>query len=84
MGLNKKYYDDKWNSFIYVFEEIGDWRHAEQLWDQVLEMREKLLGAEHPVTLASMSSLALTYSNQGKWNEADSDEQGLTPGFEGF
>ena len=32
-------------------------------------MRKKLLGAEHPDTLTSLSSLALMYSNQGKWNE---------------
>ena len=71
MGVTKKYYDDKWNNFIYVLEEIGDWKHAEQLRDQVLEMRKKLLGAEHPDTLTTMSNLASTYSNQGKWNEAE-------------
>ena len=34
-------------------------------------MRKKLLGAEHPDTLTSMSNLALTYSNQGNLNEAE-------------
>ena len=38
MGLTKKYYDDKWNNFIFVTEEIGDWKHAEQLVVQVLEL----------------------------------------------
>ena len=71
MGVTKKYYDDKWNSFIYVLEEIGDWKHAEQLRDKVVDMRGKLLGAEHPHTLTSMSDLALTYSNQGKWNKSE-------------
>ena len=71
MGLIKKYYDDKWNNYIYVLEEIGDWKHAEQLREQVLDMRTKLLGAEHPDTLTSMSDLAMTYSSQGKWNEAE-------------
>jgi hypothetical protein len=37
----------------------------------VLDMRKKLLGAEHPDTLLSMGNLAVTYSNQGKWNEAE-------------
>ena len=50
--------------------EIGDWKHAEQLGVQVLDMRQNLLGAEHPDTLKSMADLAFTYSNQGKWNEA--------------
>ena len=34
-------------------------------------MQKKLLGAEHPDTLLSMGNLASTYSNQGKWNEAE-------------
>ena len=71
MGLTKKYYDDKWNSFIYVLEEIGDWKHAEQLRNQVLDMRKKLLGAEHPHTIISMSDLANAYLSQGKLIEAE-------------
>ena len=70
LGFTTKYYDDKWSSFIYVLEEVGDWKHAEQLREQVLDMRQKLLGAEHPHTLTSMSNLALTYLYQGKLNEA--------------
>ena len=71
MGLTKKYYDDKWNNFIFVFMELGDWKHAEQLEVQVLDMRKKVLGAEHPDTLKSMAKLASIYSSQGKWNEAE-------------
>ncbi len=29
------------------------------------------LGADHPDTLTSMANLALTYSNQGRWDEAE-------------
>ena len=36
-----------------------------------MDMRKKLLGAEHPHTLSSMANLAKTYSNLGKWNEAE-------------
>ena len=32
---------------------------------------EKVFGVEHPETLLSMGSLARTYSNLGKWNEAE-------------
>ena len=71
MGLTQKYYDDKWNNFIFVIEEIGDWKHAEQLEVQVLDMRRKLLGAEHSVTLLSMVNLAKIYLKLGKWNEAE-------------
>jgi hypothetical protein len=30
-----------------------------------------VLGEEHPSTLTSMANLALTYSNQGRWKEAE-------------
>ena len=70
MGLIKEYYDDKWNNFIYVLKEIGDYKHAEQLMVQVSDMRKMLLGAKHPDTLTSLANLASTYSSQGKWNEA--------------
>jgi Tetratricopeptide repeat len=36
-----------------------------------LDMRKKLLGAEHPDTISSMGNLANTYSNQKRWNEAE-------------
>jgi hypothetical protein len=71
MGLIKKYYDDKWNNFIFLFSEIGDWKYAEQLEVQVLHMRKNLLGAEHSDTLISMGNLANIYSSQGKWIEAE-------------
>ena len=74
MSLTKKYYDDKWNNFIFVTQEIGDWKYAEQLGVQVLDMRKKLLGVEHPDTLISMGDLATTYSGQGKWKEAEQIE----------
>ena len=52
----------------------GRWNEAEQLEFHVMEMRKKLLGAEHPDTLTSMASLATTYRNQGRWNEAEQFE----------
>ena len=44
MGITKQYYDDKWNNFIFVMKEYGDWNNAEQLAMEVLNMRKKLLG----------------------------------------
>ncbi|KAF8990417.1 hypothetical protein BDQ17DRAFT_1371921 [Cyathus striatus] len=41
------------------------------LFVHILELHKKLLGVEHPDTLRSMSNLALSYSNIGKWNEAE-------------
>ena len=39
-----------------------------------MDMRKKLLGAEHPDTLRSMANLACTYMHQGRWNEAEKVE----------
>ena len=70
MGLTKKYYDDKWDNFKFVMKEIGDWKDAEQLGVQMLDMRKKVLGADHLHTLISMGDLANIYFSKGKWNEA--------------
>jgi hypothetical protein len=71
IGLIKQYYNDKWINFALVLGENGDFNNAEQLEVQVMDMRKKLLGAEHPETLSSMANLASTYRDQGRWNEAE-------------
>ena len=38
---------------------------------QVIKTRKRVLGEEHPDTLISMANLASTYSNQGRWKEAE-------------
>ena len=60
LGLGQEYYDDKCNHFALVMTESGDWKN-EQLFVQVMDMRKKLLGREHPFTLASMENLETTY-----------------------
>ena len=47
------------------------WKEAEELKVQVMKMRKRVLGEEHPSTLTSMASLASTYRNQGRWKEAE-------------
>ena len=49
----------------------GRLNEAEQLQVQVMDMRKKLLGAEHPDTLSSMKNLAATYWSQRRLNEAE-------------
>jgi Tetratricopeptide repeat len=71
IGLIRQYYDDKFSNFAFVLWESGDWDTAEQLQKKIIEMRKKLLGQEHPDTLSSIGSLASTYSDQGRWNEAE-------------
>ncbi|KAK3348778.1 kinesin light chain [Lasiosphaeria hispida] len=38
---------------------------------QLIGMRKKVLGDEHPDILSSMGNLASTYRNQGRWKEAE-------------
>ena len=71
MELKKQYYDDKYINFALVMGENGDWKNAESLEIEVMDMRKKLLGEEHPDTLTAMENLANTYFNQGRWNEAE-------------
>ena len=71
IGVVKQYYDDEWNNFALVLLENGNWNSAELLQIQVMEMRKKILGAEHPDTLSSMANLASIYWKQGRWNEAE-------------
>jgi hypothetical protein len=44
---------------------------AEAPFMEVVETWKKVLGAEHPDTLASMNNLASTYGSQGRWKEAE-------------
>ena len=36
-----------------------------------MEMSKRVLGEEHPDTLARIANLALTFSHQGRWKEAE-------------
>ncbi|RYP51983.1 hypothetical protein DL768_002779 [Monosporascus sp. mg162] len=50
---------------------IGHYAAAEKLGGKAIETRTKVLGKEHPGTLASMENLASTYRKQGRWKEAE-------------
>jgi len=49
----------------------GHWNDAEGLELQVMEMRKRVLGQEHPDTLTCMNNLASIYRKQGRWKEAE-------------
>jgi tetratricopeptide (TPR) repeat protein len=49
----------------------GQYVEAEQMHQQTLELRRKVLGPEHPHTLASMSNFALVLNSQGKYDDAE-------------
>ncbi len=50
---------------------LGNYNNAEQLYRQTLQLREELLGREHPSTLDSMNNLAAALQSQGKYEEAE-------------
>ena len=54
-----------------IYQTQGRWNEAEKFGIEFMNMRKKLLGADHPDTLISMGNLAYTYKYQGKLNEAE-------------
>ena len=71
VGAPQTYDDIQMARFALVFYENGYWNDAEKLEVDVMELRKRILGAEHPDTLTSMSNLAETYRHQGRWNETE-------------
>ena len=53
-----------------VLHDGGKWQEAEEMRRQVLEVRSRVLGEEHPDTLSSMDGLAGTVAerDQGDWH----------------
>jgi hypothetical protein len=49
----------------------GRSKEAEKLQVQLLELNERVLGAEHPNTLGNISNLATNYMSQGRSKEAE-------------
>jgi tetratricopeptide (TPR) repeat protein len=58
------------NNLAYSYDEDGRSREALKLREQVLELRRKTLGPEHPDTLKSMTALAISYDVDYRWVEA--------------
>ena len=53
------------------FRITGKYAEAEQMNRRALQLKEQVLGAEHPSTLDSMNNLAVVLSSQGKYAEAE-------------
>jgi tetratricopeptide (TPR) repeat protein len=60
-----------WDLLGRVLDYQGLYDKAERLFRRALQGREKVLGQEHPDTLASISNLALVLNRQGKYEEAE-------------
>ncbi len=55
---------------LFLLYKQQQWNKAEELQVQAVEIRTRVLGAEHPDTMNSMANLALAYINQGRWAKA--------------
>ena len=58
------------NNLAGLCESQGRYYEALPLYVDCLEARRRVLGAEHPDTLASMNNLAGLYESQGRYYEA--------------
>jgi hypothetical protein len=65
------YMDDAYEKFGWLLRVQGYSKEAEALQTEVLDKRNKILGAEHPHTIFAMASLASTNGNLGKYTEAE-------------
>jgi len=54
-----------------VLRDQGKYGAAEQMYQEVTEVRERVLGKEHPDTLTSMNNLATMLSDQRRYKEAE-------------
>jgi hypothetical protein len=53
-----------------TYGDKGRWDEAEELQAEVLEIRKRVLGPEHPGTLISMNNLSRTWKAMGQQTEA--------------
>jgi hypothetical protein len=58
-----------------VLKRQGKYEEAKAMHQRALMARERVLGAEHPDTLTSVSHLGLVLKRQGKYEEAKAMHQ---------
>jgi hypothetical protein len=58
------------NNLASTYRKQGRLKEAEELEAKALEIRQRVLGEEHPGTLAGMNNLAVTFKEQGRDKEA--------------
>jgi hypothetical protein len=49
-----------------TYADMGETMRARELEEQVLELRERISGEEHPDTILAMGNLAVTYADMGE------------------
>ena len=59
------------NNLAALYYVQGKYQEAESLYQRALEIRERILGPEHPDTACSLNNLAALYDVQDKYQEAE-------------
>ncbi len=68
-GIKKAKFISK---LAYLLQYIADYKKAEKLYEQSLEIYKQELGENHPDTASSYNNLGGVYASQGKYKEAKS------------
>ncbi|KFZ16904.1 hypothetical protein V501_02017 [Pseudogymnoascus sp. VKM F-4519 (FW-2642)] len=63
------------NNLAESLRQQGKYAEAEVMQRQTLQLKETVLGKDHPDTLASMNNLAVSLHQQGKYAEAEAMQQ---------
>ncbi|CAB1343052.1 unnamed protein product [Coregonus sp. 'balchen'] len=63
------------NNLAVLYGKSGRYKEAELLCKRALEIREKILGKEHPDVAKQLNNLALLCQNQGKYREVEQHYQ---------
>ena len=58
-------------ALAYLLQYIAKYEKAQELYSQVLEIRKRVLGEEHPATATSYNNLASVYASQGEYRKAE-------------
>ncbi|KAK7588373.1 hypothetical protein V3481_007398 [Fusarium oxysporum f. sp. vasinfectum] len=56
------------NNLGFILSSVGKYEEAERMHRETLQLREKVLGKEHPETLANMNNLANVLDRMGKYD----------------
>jgi tetratricopeptide (TPR) repeat protein len=59
------------NNLALVYRSLGRYPEAESLFAEVLETSRRVLGVEHPLTLACLTNLAILYRYLERYDEAE-------------
>jgi len=59
------------NNLAGLYSSQGRYEEAEPLYEQALELSQRLLGENHPDVATSLNNLAYLYSSQGRYEEAE-------------